>query len=367
MHGARAYAVGGCVRDSLMGKTPSDWDITCSCSPEKTLEIFEAEGIRTIPTGLKHGTVSVIIDGEVFECTTHRVDGSYTDSRRPDSVQFTQRLEDDLSRRDFTVNAMAANPSGEIFDAFGGMSDLDSRIIRCVGDPKTRFTEDALRILRALRFATVLDFEIEGDTLCAARLLSHTLENISAERKTVELVKLLCSPHADRGVSLLFESGAIKYLLPDAENMPTNLLILEGLPAHRLAALMWQTNSRDLSLLRLSNSQKSDVKSLLTPITQADTDEGARRALARYKHLAIAAAKLQSRDLLAEKIAEQAALDPPVSVRDLAVGGDDLLALGVEKRLLGGMLSYLLDCVFTDPSFNTKERLLSLAKEKFSV
>lgn len=365
-HGESAYAVGGCVRDSLMGRVPSDWDITTSALPERTVEIFESEEIRTIPTGLKHGTVSVLMDGEIFECTTHRVDGSYTDSRRPDSVEFTRRLADDLSRRDFTVNAMAASPAG-VFDCFGGISDISARIIRCVGEAEVRFGEDALRILRALRFATVLDFEIEGATLAAAKKLAHTLEMISAERKTVELQKILCSEHADRGAALLFDTEIIKYLLPDAQALPTDMCVLSATPSRRLATLMWQTGGRDLSRLRLSNAEKGDIKRLITPLTFPDTDEGARRALAAVGDLASDAATLQGRPSFAERIKLQESAGAAVTIRQLALRGKDILALGVPDVQVGEVLSFLLDRVMICPDINERGTLLTLVKENFNA
>ena len=176
-NGYKAYAVGGCMRDTLMGRVPNDWDMTTDCSPEKMLEIFDREGVRTIPTGLKHGTVSVLLDGEIYECTTFRIDGSYTDSRHPDSVTFTPNVAEDLKRRDFTVNAMAGNPlcDDDVVDLFGGKDDIKNKVIRCVGDPETRFSEDALRILRAVRFATTLDFSIDKATKNAARAMCDGL------------------------------------------------------------------------------------------------------------------------------------------------------------------------------------------------
>ena len=215
--GFLAYAVGGCVRNMLLGIPVNDWDMTTDCAPEKMLEIFDGEGLRTIPTGLKHGTVSILIDGETYECTTFRIDGNYRDSRHPDEVTFTKDITEDLRRRDFTVNAIAGDPLsliGDYVDVFGGRADIEKKIIRAVGDPETRFTEDALRILRAIRFATVLDFEIESETMEAAKKLRTRLSDISAERKSVELQKILLSPHADRGISLLLETDMAKYIHP---------------------------------------------------------------------------------------------------------------------------------------------------------
>ena len=252
-NGHKAYAVGGCIRDAIMGKAPNDWDMTTDCSPEKMLEIFEAEGIRTIPTGLKHGTVSVLLGQEVYECTTFRIDGSYTDSRHPDKVTFTRDVTEDLRRRDFTVNAMAGDPlspSGEIVDVFGGQDDLQNKVIRAVGDPETRFTEDALRILRAIRFATVLDFEIDGKTKDAAVKLGYRLGDISAERKSVELQKILMSDHADRGVALLLETDLAKYIHPDIMLPRVTLASLPKSFSTRLAALFGKIP--DLGCMKLS-------------------------------------------------------------------------------------------------------------------
>lgn len=194
--GFEAYAVGGAVRDSLMGKTPFDFDITTSAKPEETMSVFS--GYRTFPQGIKHGTVSVIIEGEVLEITTFRQDGDYADHRRPDSVIFSARLEDDLSRRDFTVNAMAYNDEDGIVDLFGGMEHLKSRTLASVGNAEERFEEDALRILRALRFSSVLDFDIDGSTALAIKKKAHLLSFVSRERISVELKKLLTGVRVER-------------------------------------------------------------------------------------------------------------------------------------------------------------------------
>lgn len=188
--GFQAYIVGGCVRDMIMGRTPHDFDITTNALPQQITKIFSHE--KVIPTGIKHGTVTVIYDGEPFEITTFRIDGEYSDSRRPDSVEFTSCLKDDLSRRDFTMNAIAIDSKGDIFDYFGGKADIKNRIIRCVGEPEKRFTEDALRILRAVRFASVLDFRIEPHTADFALKLRERLDFVSYERIRTELIKLIC-------------------------------------------------------------------------------------------------------------------------------------------------------------------------------
>ena len=185
--------VGGCVRDSILGRTPEDWDITTSARPEQVKQLFR----RTIDTGIQHGTVTVMLDKEGFEVTTYRVDGKYEDSRHPKEVMFTPNLEEDLKRRDFTINAMAYNETEGLIDIFGGLKDIEAKLIRCVGNPEERFGEDALRIMRAIRFSAQLGYEIHEDTEAAIRKLAPTLQKISAERIQVELTKLLVSPHPD--------------------------------------------------------------------------------------------------------------------------------------------------------------------------
>ena len=185
-NGFEAYFVGGCVRDSLLGKEAKDIDITTSAKPDDIINIFE----NTVPTGIKHGTVTVIIDGFAIEVTTYRTENTYKDSRHPESVNFVSTIDEDLSRRDFTINAMAYSPSRGLVDLHNGTSDLDQSLIRTVGNPFSRFDEDALRILRAFRFSSTLDFEIEENTLSAAKKLAHNLEHISGERIFSELKKL---------------------------------------------------------------------------------------------------------------------------------------------------------------------------------
>lgn len=213
-HGYEAYAVGGCVRDSLLGREADDWDITTSASPYEVKELFR----RTIDTGIQHGTVTVMLDKEGFEVTTYRIDGEYEDGRHPKEVLFTKNLEEDLKRRDFTINAMAYNEQSGLVDIFGGVEDLKNGIIRCVGVAKERFEEDALRILRAYRFSAQLGFEIETDTRKAAAALSKNLQKISAERIRTELTKLLLSKNPDRLVWAM-EDGITPEFLPEWNRM----------------------------------------------------------------------------------------------------------------------------------------------------
>ena len=196
--GYAAYAVGGCVRDSLLGQAPGDWDLCTSAKPEQLLEALRSRGIKTLETGLQHGTITAIIDHRPYEITTFRLDGDYSDHRRPDNVIFTDDLTADLSRRDFTINAMAWHPEKGLIDPFGGQNDLQAGLLRCVGDPERRFGEDALRILRCLRFAAALGFSIEGSTSQALFALKDSLAHVARERIQAEMNKLLCGKDARR-------------------------------------------------------------------------------------------------------------------------------------------------------------------------
>ena len=208
--GYEAYAVGGCVRDSVLGRNPQDWDITTSAKPQEVKRLFS----HTIDTGIQHGTVTVMLEREGFEVTTYRIDGEYEDARHPKEVTYTSNLLEDLKRRDFTINAMAYNESHGLVDAFDGIGDLERKCIRCVGNPKERFMEDALRMLRALRFGAQLGFSVEENTFQAIRELSPTIGKISAERIQTELVKLLTSPNPQE-MRKVYESGIADVVLPE--------------------------------------------------------------------------------------------------------------------------------------------------------
>ena len=214
-NGHFAYVVGGCVRDSLMGRIPHDWDICTSATPEQMLEIFK--DFRVIETGLKHGTVTIVIDGEQYECTTYRIDGKYSDNRRPDNVTFTNDLVEDLKRRDFTINAMAYNDIEGLIDPFGGTEDINENTIQCVGSAKDRFGEDALRILRAIRFASQLDFTIELNTDWQIHQQYKSLENISVERINSEFCKIVNSDNFC--VELLLYKDVFALFIPELKNM----------------------------------------------------------------------------------------------------------------------------------------------------
>ena len=398
-HGYRAYAVGGCVRDVIMGREPSDWDMTTNASPEKMMEIFASEGVKTVPTGLKHGTVTVLLGGEAYEVTTFRIDGSYTDSRHPDEVVFTSNIEDDLARRDFTVNAMAAAPvagtpavgehavgepaaskpaaskpaasgaietfNDDVIDVFGGIEDINNKIIRAVGDPERRFTEDALRILRVVRFAAILGFEIEENTKKAAAKLASGLKRVSIERKIAELKKILVSSGADKGIDLIFELGLCEYIHEDIKRPSFSLLALPARFETRMAALFFENESvLELSSLKLSRAEAQGIKRLCDKDAFCGevSDRNARRMIFEYGELAADAAMLHQNPELASLIGEWAKNSPCVTVAALKVSGNDLMSEGIEPRRIGGIMSYLLDRVIDEPELNERGALIALAK-----
>lgn len=213
-NGHEAYIVGGCVRDSIMGRTPEDWDITTSAAPRQVKALFP----RTVDTGIEHGTVTVMADKEGFEVTTYRIDGEYEDCRHPKEVVFTSNLIEDLKRRDFTINAMAYSPETGLVDEFGGIEDLKNKTVRCVGNPKERFSEDALRMMRAVRFAAQLGFTLADDVRAAIREMADALDYISAERIQTELVKLLISPNP-HWFRLAYECGITSVIMPEFDRI----------------------------------------------------------------------------------------------------------------------------------------------------
>ena len=378
-HGYKAYAVGGCVRDSVMGRAPSDWDMTTDARPDTMLEIFSGAGLRTIPTGLKHGTVTVIIDNKPFEITTFRIDGKYTDSRRPDSVTFSSDIVEDLRRRDFTVNAMAADPLSsdsedgfsEIVDPFGGLCDIESKIIRCVGDPTERFSEDALRILRAVRFSSVLGFEVEAETLLAAEKLSYRLADISSERKAVELEKTLLSENADIGFDRLCTIGAIKHIHTGLHKPSVPLTSLPKSFSARLAALIDCEIPPSLASMKLSgeisrNASLIANSKLYFEYSQFFGDDlcaNARYMISKYKSSAESAASLRGDSALLEAISsERANKELVTEISGLKIDGNRLMAVGIPQKMLGKLLSALLIEVIKDQSLNSEKKLVKLAK-----
>lgn len=424
-HGYDAYAVGGCVRDSILNRKPEDWDITTSAKPEQVKRIFR----RTVDTGIEHGTVTVLIGKDGFEVTTYRVDGLYEDGRHPKEVTFTSRLEEDLKRRDFTINAMAYNDDERLVDAFGGMRDLNYHLIRCVGDPKERFSEDALRILRAVRFSAQLAFPIEPETAEAIKSLAPNLEKISAERIQAELVKLLVSDHPER-IQDACELGITKVVLPEWDDM---VGVKQNTPhhkydvaAHTVHALQNVKNDKVLRLtmmfhdmgkpvmkttdengrdhfkghaiaseqiaktvmkrLKFDNDTIRKVTKLVAyhDYRMEPTGANVRRAMHEigvelfpyYLAVRLADTKAQSsyerrgkleniiqiRELYRNALRNKEC----VTLKDLAVTGTDLINLGIAPgKKLGTLLNELLDMVIEDPAWNQKGKLCDYVKERF--
>lgn len=442
--GHEAYVVGGCVRDMILGREPGDWDITTSAKPLQVKALFR----RTIDTGIQHGTVTVMVGSEGYEVTTYRMDGEYEDHRHPKEVVFTPNLIEDLKRRDFTINAMAYNPQTGLIDAFDGMGDLKRRCIRCVGEPLERFDEDALRMLRGIRFAGQLEFEVETDTLHAIAAKAPTLVNVSAERIRTELTKLLVSGGSDR-LLLAVQTGLSPYFLPELDAMlrtpQNNPHHCYDVGHHSLEALrqinkLWQhagLGEKEHVMLvyaaLLHDVAKPDCKTVDREGIDhfhAHPEEGAQKArqilrrlkfdndtvsmvtkLIRYhdrrhenclmdgvyspkgkramRRLMNQAGPdtmpllfmLQRADLLAqsdymkkEKLAKLEAGErcyceikqnkEAVTISDLAIGGRDLIGLGMKPGPeLGEMLNRLLEQVMDDPEKNTKEKLSAQARK----
>ena len=370
------YLVGGSLRDILLAKEPHDFDLTTDATPEEMLEIFR--DFRVIPTGLKHGTVTVLSEGNPVEVTTHRVDGDYLDSRRPESVSFTRRLSDDLSRRDFTVNAMAWSEQTGLVDLFGGREDLEKGIIRAVGDPAARFTEDALRILRAFRFSAQLNFEIHPETLAGATATCGGLARISAERVFSELARMICANAAARGLEAMLAAKCEKYVFFDTVLQPNDFADLAVLPAEpeiRLAFLLRRgTPAAAQSLcrrLKASNAFTGRVTGLLAALSDplpADLYE-ARRYVCH--HFPVFADAMLLRAAMGEPAAEAAALckrvaknGTAIELKRLAVSGKELQEqLGVLPAKTGMLLMRLQDLCWQEPSRNKKNRLIELARE----
>ncbi len=425
--GFEAYAVGGCVRDSLLGKTPNDWDITTSAKPENMKSVFA--DFHCIDTGIKHGTVTVVIDGEPLEITTFRLDGEYEDNRHPKSVTFTSNLGADLGRRDFTVNAMAYSKMTGTVDLFGGQNDLKNGIIRCVGDPDRRFNEDALRILRALRFASALDFEIEEKTAQSLLKNRALLGNISEERIAKELLKLVCGKGAKRILTdfapVLFE------ILPELQPMYKNshdnphhcydiyehtLIAVESIdpePTLRFAMLLHdcgkpavkkfdengvahfyghqrisaEISAQILARLKVSNKFRDEILFLVSNHDRWELYENTEK-MPRYLSKfgldgVLNLLKVMRADVLAQspeyryrldQIADAeetaknlAAQKPCLSLSELQINGRTLMDIGIPQgRKLGAVLAQLLDEVIDGVTKNTQEALTTRAREIYS-
>ena len=420
--GFEAYAVGGCVRDSILGRTPEDWDITTSAKPEEMKEIFP----WSIDTGIEHGTITVLMREGQYELTTYRIDGEYEDARHPKEVVFTSDLHEDLLRRDFTINAMAYNDQDGLVDIFGGKDDLDGGIIRCVGNAHERFSEDALRIMRAVRFAAQLDFKIEEETKRAIRKLAPTLKKISAERIQTELVKLLLSPHPER-IREAYELEITKVVLPEFDRMmettqnnphhmytvgehtihalmesPADRMVRIGLLFHDSGKpLQKTTDAEGIDHFKGHNEVSCDICHKVLRRLKFDNEtirttekliyyhdyrvalkaSSVRKLISRIgEELFPMLLEVQRADLLAqsmfmreeklgqldevERIYRQILEDADcLTLRDLAVNGRDLIDAGMEPgKQIGEVLNNLLNVVLEDPQKNKKEYLLTLIK-----
>lgn len=381
--GYSAYAVGGAVRDGLLGIEPSDWDVTTSATPKEILCVFA--DCRTIPTGIKHGTVTLIAECEgksvPIEITTFRIDGEYRDSRHPESVSFSRDVRDDLSRRDFTVNAMAYNEQEGIIDLFGGSQDLENKIIRAVGVPEKRFSEDALRILRAFRFSAQLGFEIEEQTLCGAKKCAPLLKNVARERIGAEMRRLLSSCGASYALEKMIERDVWNVIFdipsPKKELIERLCELENGRFESRLAVLIAGCEESKileaLDSLRLSNQEKKLVLRLCSisefGICDGDDMSRVRNFLHYYNDIlpyAIEVLKFYNRGANAffDAIELELSKNRPLVISDLAIRGNDLLPLCEgDHRRVGILLKHLLDCVIDDPELNEKEKLIEIAKK----
>lgn len=380
-HGFEAYTVGGSVRDSLLGRTPKDWDLTTNAKPEEIKSLFR----RTIDTGIEHGTVTVRMGGESYEVTTYRLDGKYLDGRHPEEVTFTADLKEDLRRRDFTINAMAYNDRAGLVDLFGGQEDLKAGLIRAVGEPMERFTEDALRILRAVRFSARFGFEIEEKTAFAAKALSGRLSLISVERIREELMKTLESNHPDY-VAKLAEFGALDLFYDEyaAKQDEINALLLK-LPAEgvlRLTAFLGKSGKdlvhsytvaeRVLNYLKFDNDTKNSVLHVIrfSGVTLSTDRKLLRRFLnacgkENYENVLLYLEKSGDLDLSPVREVIRDILDAGecTTLKELAVSGKDLIGLGMlPGKKMGEVLMELLREVLEEPEKNTREYLLERGK-----
>ncbi len=381
-HSYCLYLVGGAVRDFLLGRKNDDYDLTTSATPEEVKAMFR----RTIDTGIKHGTVTVIYRGEHYEITTFRTEGDYTDSRHPDSVTFVRSLEEDLKRRDFTINALAVDIlTGDIIDMHGGREDLENGIIRAIGNAEERFGEDALRMMRACRFSSKLGFTIEEKTLSAIKDLHSSIRKVSVERIKEELDKLLLSRFPVQGLMYLRDTGLLGKIIPELTLTAGILSAMEKaesakLPLSAFYAILFSdldsgTASEILTRLRSSNREKEDVchivrewkydESRNTPLdARLFIHENGRELIPL-----IFAVRKALRDFTGDDGKFESAVNreienkSPVFIKDLAITGSDLKTVVPPGPAMGKALSYLLEKVIENPGYNTKEKLLEIIRE----
>ena len=385
--GYEAYIVGGCVRDSIMGINPKDWDITTSALPQDIKRVFK----RTIDTGIKHGTVSVLVNKSTYEITTYRIDGEYGDGRHPNSVEFSTSLEEDLKRRDFTINAMAYSHKDGLIDLFGGIRDIKAKRISCVGKAFERFDEDALRMLRAVRFAAVLGFSIEENTFAAIGTLADKLKLVSKERVFIELDKTVCSKNAYY-IKEVYNSGLYKYISQNfnavKENSYLDMLYIKGIESKRHIAWTVFMKDIDASLAKtILKELKVDrdtftkvfVLTSYVKVKLPDNEISIRKLLSkigfeRFRDLIYIKRLLlerleESKEVLKaieEKLDYIQMQGQAISIAMLDIKGDDLMKLGIKKGpVIGKILDDLLLSVLERPELNSKEVLLNMVKWEY--
>ena len=382
-HGFEGFAVGGCVRDSLLKKTPKDWDITTDALPVDMKKIFK----KTFDTGIAHGTVTVLMDGVGYELTTYRIDGNYSDGRHPDSVSFSKSLSEDLCRRDFTINAMAYSHKKGIVDLFDGRKDLQNGIIRAVGDAKKRFDEDALRMLRAVRFAAQLGFKIDDDTFEAIKEKAKLLSNVSKERIFVELNKSLNGEFA-QNIKMVYTSGLYRYIGKEFAKLNKNIYDFYPRKFPNKKHMYWaaflenienaEAVKKILFELKSDNATRNNtyllVKELKNPLPSSDED--IRWSLHRIgadlfcDYIEILKSDKKNVDILdkIDTIENRYSLilkeNHAYEISMLDITGKDLMDLGISKGpKIGEVLEFLLKKVIENPLNNEKSSLLRLAKE----
>lgn len=370
-NGEKAYIVGGSLRDILIGTTPHDYDIATSALPNKTARIFSDKHV--IETGIKHGTVTVVWNGEPVEITTFRIDGSYTDSRHPDSVSFTSDITADLARRDFTVNAMAYNDRDGLVDPFGGREDIERKLLRAVREPSERFREDALRIMRAFRFSAQLDFDIDIHTLDGIRATRDGLAHIARERMGSEFLKLITCTSPEKSIRLMVEMGVMEYVLGD--HLPSDIIIsqMKKMPkdtVSRLGFLLCEADEEKvreiLHSLRCSTKQITGALAVVRGsqkcvVTSAD----ARRLIAEtgvYATAAARASELCGNSLGGAYELTQKQADTPCSLKELKINGKILAEMGVRGKMIGEILDELMSAVIDAPDKNHSEVLKTMAR-----
>jgi len=373
-NGYEGYIVGGSVRDALMGLEPHDWDITTSALPDEVKGIFN----YTVDTGIKHGTVTVVINKVNYEITTYRIEGEYEDYRHPSTVSFTRNLHEDLLRRDFTVNAIAYHPKEGCVDIFGGIKDINNKILRGVGEPKERFQEDALRMLRAVRFSTQLGFEIEKETFHALKEKVQLLKNISAERIREELSRILCGKHIEKA-KLLWNSGLLEQLsgqlykdvLANEEEIVFELSNIPKQVSVAYSVILQfssqETQRKVIKFLKFDTKTKRLIEGILKNLgLKVKIDEISIRRLMAEIGLETFRGVLEIKKAGGMEEAVQAITvmdfileeNQCISINQLEINGEDLINLGFERgKEIGVMLNYALSIVLEKPSWNNKETL----------